>query len=126
MNRIDANICKSLALLLALVASVNAQNSTAVTYQGRLDENGQPKSGTVDLRFDAFSEVDNTNGNGPINSLPVILDGVLLQAGTFTVQVDFGSDVFTGGEVFVEIGVREDAVGAPRRPVSLRCNRDSR
>jgi len=111
MNCIVANICRGLALLLPLVASVHAQNSTAITYQGQLHENGQPKSGTVDLRFDAFSEVDNTNGNGPINALPVILDGVLLQAGTFTVQVDFGSAVFTGGDVFFEIGVREDAVG---------------
>lgn len=106
--------------------SVLAQLGTAFTYQGRLDDGGQPKNGTVDLRFDAF---DIDTGSLPVNAAPLILDAVPLSNGVFTVTVDFGAGVFGGNPIFLEIGVREDAAGvagdpngftllAPRQPVS--------
>ncbi|MCI1710227.1 MAG: hypothetical protein LKM32_06175 [Chiayiivirga sp.] len=96
------------ALLMGLSPFVAAQVGTAFTYQGELKENGAPKPGTVDLRFDAFT-LD--TGGLAINAVPVILDSVPLSNGVFTVQVDFGPGVFTGAQVFVEVGVREDALG---------------
>lgn len=94
--------------LLACGASGWAQVGSAFTYQGELKETGQPKAGTVDLRFDAFA-LD--SGGVPLNAQPEIRDAVLLDRGRFTVQIDFGPTVFTGAPVFVEVGVREDALG---------------
>ncbi len=108
MKRVFAKLGFGLTLVAASLSSAQAQLSTAITYQGRLDEAGQPKTGTVDLRFDAFAAAS----IGPaLNAVPVILDGVPLNAGVFTAQVDFGPGVFSGTAVFVEVGVREDAAG---------------
>jgi hypothetical protein len=101
-------------LMLCLYSNAApAQLGTAFTYQGRLDDGGQPKNGTVDLRFDAFNVP--TSG-GSVNATPVILDAVALSNGVFTVQVDFGSGVFLGDTIFLEIGVREDAAGVAGDP----------
>lgn len=97
-----------------LAATVQAQQAgTAFTYQGRLLDAGQARTGTIDLRFDVFAAA---NGGDALNfEAPLIVDGVPLVAGVFTVQVDFGAltaDIFNGGEAFVQIGVREDADGS--------------
>ena len=119
-------LCCSVLLLAAWAGSAHAQLGTAFTYQGRLDDNGQPKTGTVDLRFDAYNVA---SSGAALNIAPVILDGVPLSNGVFTVTVDFGATVFLGDAIFLELGVREDAAGvagnpagftvlAPRQPVS--------
>ena len=38
-----------------------------------------------------------------------MIDNVLVVDGVFTAQLDFGTAVFTGGPVFLEVGVREAA-----------------
>ncbi len=90
-----------------------AQLRSEFTYQGRLKETGQPKNGLVDLRFDAF---DIGTGGTRINVQPTILDAVPVIDGEFTVSVDLGLGVFSGQRVFLEIGVREDALGDATNP----------
>src|SRR5688500_19678775 len=90
----------SATLALAALLVAGGGNAASFTYQGRLDEDGDPKAGTVDLRFDAFT-LD--SGGSPLNAVPVIRDGVLLTDGVFAVEVDFGAAVFTGAPVFVQV-----------------------
>ncbi len=104
-----------IALLVSCLSSASAlaQLGNAFTYQGRLEDGGQPKTGTVDLRFDAFNLL--ASGTA-VNAAPVILDALPLSNGVFTVQVDFSNGVFLGDAIFLEIGVREDAAGAAGDP----------
>jgi hypothetical protein len=84
---------------------------TAFTYQGALKVAGAPANGSYDLRFDVY---DTSGGPSPIaGSAPVLVDNVLVVDGVFTAQLDFGASVFTGGPVFLEVGVREAAAGGP-------------
>ena len=93
--------------------AAQAQVGHSFTYQGRLDDGGSPKTGTVDLRFDAFGV---PTAGSALNPAPAILDGVALNEGVFSVVVDLGASVFLGTPVFLQIGVREDAAGAPGDP----------
>jgi len=104
----------TLTLAIALLPAIaSAQLAPVFTYQGRLEDGGQPKNGSVDLRFDAFNLL---SPGTAVNAAPVILDAVPLSNGVFTVQVDFGNGVFLGDSIFLEIGVREDAAGVAGDP----------
>src|SRR5271157_4302233 len=96
------------AALLALLAlsTLNSQLSTlhaqgtAFTYQGQLQNNGSPASGTYNLTFTLF----NTNTSGVPIAGPVTNNGVTVNDGLFTVTIDFGPGVFTGTNHWLEIG----------------------
>jgi hypothetical protein len=90
------------ALLLAPVAAM-AQSTTAFTYQGRLTESGQPASGLYDLQACLFDEPGNEIACAPD------LDEVPVEAGLFTVALDFGSAPFNGQARFLELRVRPGA-----------------
>ncbi len=81
----------SLILLSALNSTVFAQG-TAFTYQGQLQNNGSPASGTYNLTFTLF----NTNTSGAPIVEPVTNNAVVVANGQFTVLIDFGPGVFTG------------------------------
>ena len=88
-----------LLILLLLGTSAQAQ-STAFTYQGTLNSNGQPASGNYDLCFQLFDA--NTNlVAGPVTNSPVWVTN-----GLFTVTLDFGSSVFDGSQRWLGLGVR--------------------
>ena len=86
-------------LLLALstlnlhLSTVFAQG-TAFTYQGQLQNNGSPASGTYNLTFSLF----NTNTSGVAIAGPVTNNAVVVTNGLFTVLIDFGPGVFTGAD----------------------------
>jgi hypothetical protein len=75
---------------------------TAWTYQGRLMDTNSPADGEYDLQFRLFD--DPCAGSliaGPVNEPNLdVIDGY------FTVELDFGSDVFDGNAVWLETGVR--------------------
>ncbi len=85
------------ALVLAL-SSLNLEFSTAFaqgtafTYQGQLQNNGSPASGTYNLTFSLF----NINAGGSAVAGPVTTNGVAVSNGLFTVTIDFGAGVFNG------------------------------
>lgn len=109
-----------LLLLAALgtAASVQAQG-TAFTYQGRLNQNGNPSTGLYDLRFTAYNApTAPTPAGGPIT-----IPAVPITNGLFTVLLNFGAGLFTGPQRWLEIAVRTNgaasfAVLDPRQPVT--------
>jgi hypothetical protein len=92
-----------LTCLAAGLASVSAEPlGTAFTYQGKLNDNGQPASGVYDFVFALY--------NSPTNEVPiysgVLNDDVAVTNGLFTTEIDFGADLFTGEALWLGVGVR--------------------
>ena len=76
---------------------------SAFTYQGELQQLGNPATGAYDFQFDVYAV--ETDG-APLTS-PIQLEDVIVSNGIFTVALDFGLDPFTGEQLWLEIGVRE-------------------
>jgi hypothetical protein len=110
----------SLALALSFIFHPSAfAQTTAFTYQGRLDTSGAPASGSYDLRFAIYDAASGgTAVAGPLTNSPVGVSN-----GFFTVTLDFGAGVFTGADRWLEIAVRTNGGGAftplsPRQPLT--------
>jgi hypothetical protein len=92
---------------------------SAFTYQGYLEDGGEPADGSYDFRFLLF---DTSGGGSQVGPL-VSADDVAVVDGIFTVQLDFG-DVFDGTAYWLEIEVRDGtSTGAyttltPRQPLT--------
>ena len=99
-----------LTLLLVLLASLAALNlaaqGTAFTYQGFLQNNGSPASGTFSFTFSLYA----TNTNGIALAGPITNGGVGVSNGLFTATIDFGTNAFTGSNVWLQIGVATNGV----------------
>ena len=92
--------------LLAVAVRAHAQG-TGFTYQGRLNSGTNPATGTYDLTFSLY---DVSSGGSPVAG-PVNTGGGGVTNGLFTVLVDFGAGVFTGGSNWLSIGVRTNGGG---------------
>jgi hypothetical protein len=107
----------ALGLMLALAAGLSlAQGSgpqgdggiqaapvgTSFTYQGRLNDGGSPANGSYDFEFKLYSAASSGSQVGST----VTRDDRAVTDGLFTVELDFGSGVFTGDARWLEIGVR--------------------
>jgi hypothetical protein len=105
MKTKSAITCIALALLafssLIYQPSTLHAQGTAFTYQGRLNSNGSPASGTYNVTFTLFD----TNTTGAAIAGPATNNAVFVTNGLFTAQVDFGAGVFTGATNWLEIGV---------------------
>ena len=89
-------------LALSLEPSIAPAQSTAWTYQGRLNSGGTPATGLYDFRFKlAADPLGNHSMTGYIftNAFPVT-------NGLFTAVLDFGAGVFTGSNCWLDIEVR--------------------
>jgi hypothetical protein len=91
-----------LPVLVLLIGNATAQ-ATAFTYQGKLVDNGSPANGQYDFEFKLFDTT--AVGTGAQQGTTVALANVTVSNGLFTVQLDFGSVVFTGANRFLEIAV---------------------
>lgn len=95
------------SILIAVLASGSVASgqplSTAFTYQGELLASSAPANGTYDFRFTVYSQAFD---GAPIAATQC-LDNVTVNAGKFTVVLDFG-DVFVGDERYLQIEVRPD------------------
>ncbi len=107
-----------LAFFLLCVSTAFAQGTTAFTYQGWLNDSGNPAQGIYDLRFAIF---DAASGGslvaGPLTNSPTGVTN-----GIFTVTLDFGT-VFDGTALWLEIAARTNGPGSlefttlsPRQP----------
>ena len=97
-------------LLLVLAGAAGAEPlGTAISYQGRLVEQGIPAEGAHDFQFVLYAQA---NGGAPL--LPaLVLEDLDVRGGLFDAVLDFGPDAFLGERVYLEIGVRPGAsVGA--------------
>jgi len=111
---------RHLVVLLTLIIGIyqSPAQGTAFTYQGRLNNGGSPASGVYDLTFTLY----NVNSNGLPWAGPITNGAVAVNGGMFNATIDFGAGVFTGGNYWLEIGVRTNGGGAfstlvPRQPV---------
>ena len=94
-----------------------APMSTAFTYQGRLMDDNSAAEGQYDFEFKLYDDANTITGNQQgstidINDLDVI-------DGYFTVELDFGSSVFDGNSVWLEIDVRPGNSNEPNDFVVL-------
>ena len=93
---------------------------TAFTYQGQLKQSGSPVNSTADFQFLLW---DALSGGSQVGST-ASASNVTISSGMFTVQIDFGSNVFDGNARWLEIGVRSPAGGgsfttlSPRQPLT--------
>ena len=115
--------------VIALAAlTVGAQTNT-FTYQGRLTDNNLAAVGTYEMQFRVFDAA--VAGNQLPVGTPVTLNftvagtnPVTVSNGAFTVQLNFGANVFTGADRWLEISVRKpsDPPGftllTPRQPIT--------
>src|SRR3974390_2182240 len=96
------NLTSALAVL-ALLTGVHraAAQATAFTYQGRLNDGGNPANGIYDLRFAIYDAASGgaQQGNSVTNTATGVINGL------FTVMLDFGNQ-FPGADRWLEIGVR--------------------
>jgi len=111
------HLLAALTLIVSINPSAIAQG-TAFTYQGRLNNGGAPASGVFDLTFTLY----NVNSNGVAFGGPLTNSATAVSNGLFTATIDFGPGLFTGGNYWLEIGVRTNGGGAfttlsPRQPV---------
>jgi hypothetical protein len=80
---------------------------TAFTYQGRLNTNGSPTSGSYDLSFNVYG----TSAGGVPITTGLTNPAVAVVNGLFTTTLDFTSGgplpgIFQGEDVWLEIGAR--------------------
>jgi hypothetical protein len=96
------SIAAALLLLCLLAAGSRAVAATTVAYTGDLIVSGSPASGAFDFELSAWSAA--TGGS----QLGVTADftSVAVNDGVFNVTPNFGSGVFTGQSVFLQIAYR--------------------
>ena len=82
---------------------------TAFTYQGRLIDSNIPAGGEYDLRF----TLERVSAEYSQIGEDILADDVTVVDGYFTVDLDFGSDVFDGNAVWLEIAVRAGDMNDP-------------
>jgi len=104
--------------LFAAVETAFAQG-TAFTYQGQLENSGQPVNGTYDLTFSLFY----TNNGGSLVAGPLTNSAVSMTNGLFTLTLDFGGGIFNGSNVWLEIAACTNGSGNfttlnPRQPIT--------
>lgn len=90
-----------LALALAAAPGSAAAQGTAFTYQGQLNDGGNPANGLYDLTFQLWN--DATAGSQVGSTLTDTAVGVT--NGLFAVSLDFGG-VFDGTTLWLQIGAR--------------------
>ena len=109
-----------IALAFLVVVYQAVAQGTAFTYQGQiLNTNGTPANGTYNLTFTLFP----TNTGGSAAAGPLTNNSINVGNGLFTVIVDFGTNVFTGSNYWLEIGVESNGVSsfttlAPRQQLT--------
>jgi trimeric autotransporter adhesin len=108
-------------VLSALLASFNFPLSTAYaqgtafTYQGQLQNNGNPAGGTYNFIFTLFA----TNTGGTSIAGPLTNSAVSLSNGLFTVFIDFGASPWRGATNWLQIAVETNG-GSAFTPLSPR------
>lgn len=87
-------------------ALAQAPISTAIHYQGRLDDDAAPANGTFDFEFRLYDVAAGGTHLGPV----ICTDNRLITDGLFEIALDFG-DQYDGNARWLEISVRPDNTG---------------
>ncbi len=105
ISKVDTYSRLLLAALVMTTASFSRPllaQGTMFTYQGRLNDNGQPATGSYDLTFSLF----NVSTGGSVVAGPLATNAFAISNGVFSVGLDFGSGVFNGTNYWLQISVR--------------------
>jgi hypothetical protein len=92
-------------LLLTTAPGLRAQSS-AFTYQGQLRVGGEPANGAYELTFQMF---DGPQVGAPVSG--ILTNQAAISNGVFTVLLNFGAGVFTGGDRWLQVQVRTNGAG---------------
>ncbi|MDZ7791904.1 MAG: hypothetical protein U5L08_15685 [Xanthomonadales bacterium] len=95
----------------SLPVSLAAQE-TAITYQGQLQDGGQPFTGSADLEFRLFDQEFDGNQVGTTQTRP----GWPIEDGLFQVELDFGTGAFTESARYLEVRVEGNTL-SPRQAI---------
>jgi hypothetical protein len=103
-QRLSRIVACVVAVLLSLVSvgRVSAGPTTFV-YQGRLEDGGQPATGTFDMRFGLFA----TSTGGPVIGSYQCVDNVVVTNGLFSVELDLVAPS-SGADTFLQVETRAD------------------
>jgi hypothetical protein len=99
------SVVAALALLVAVLPSASQAQTpvgTGFSYQGQLVRDGAPVSDTCSFTatlFDAATGGAQVGSSQTLNAIPVT-------GSLFTLNLDFGTNVFTGPARYLELGVR--------------------
>ena len=93
----------SVIFTATILARAALAQGTAFTYQGSLSHHGRPASGSFDFQLSIHGSI---NGAEDIIAGPLSRFKTPVTDGFFSVQLDFGSDVFDGNSRWLEIAVR--------------------
>lgn len=93
-------------MLVGACVSANAEPlGSGFSYQGELRQQGNPANGLFDFKFSIFDlEI-----GGSALATPLLLEDVSVEEGNFVVELDFGAEVFSGAQLWLEIAVRQGA-----------------
>lgn len=113
-----SRILSTAALILFVFSQAWAQ-TTAFTYQGKLNDSGSAANGNYDLQFALF---DSANAGSQIGATQTVAN-VTVSSGIFAVSLDFGANAFSGADRFLEISARPAGTGSftlltPRQPIA--------
>jgi hypothetical protein len=97
----------ALSALCAIVLTTSIANAEPFTYQGSLNDNGAPATGEYDLIFRLY----NAASGGAQLGAQVVHENTQVTDGLFTVELDFGDDLFLMTPRYLEVRVRPGASG---------------
>jgi hypothetical protein len=93
-----------------LLAATSAIAQQPITYQGQLQQAGQPFDGETGMVFRLYDSVDGDNQIGEAE----VFSAVEVTDGLFQVELDFGAGAFDGGARYLEIEVAGTVLGRQR------------
>ncbi len=95
-------------IVATMLTSYAFAQGTAFVYQGLLDLNGSPVSGSNDLTFTLFTASSGGATVGTSNEF----DGLNLSNGVLTVTLDYGAGIFNGSPRWLQIAARPTSGGS--------------
>jgi hypothetical protein len=106
----------AVVLTLALACVKVSAQSTAISYQGSLQNAGVPASGPYDFTFALY----NAGTNGTQAGAVVTNLDVPVTNGFFTTMMNFGTNSFTGSNAWLQVSVRTNGSSGAFLPLSPR------
>ena len=118
MNVNVKTVLGRLAAMMMLLLTCNvasaASQVTSFSYQGQLQDNGHPANGNYDLAFELYD--DSASGSKVGSTLTSA--GLAVSGGLFSIGLDFGSTVFDGTQLWLQVYVNTVPL-TPRTAIRL-------
>lgn len=90
-------------------SNVAGSDTVRLVFQGKLEVAGEPAQRVYDFVFRLFTEGEGGLQVGP----PLSAEDLAVLDGSFAVDLDFGAARLKGGELWLEVAVRDDDLAEP-------------